>query len=745
VNANVVSGDTGSTTDENGIFSITAEIDEELTVSHIGFELFTTIVASKQLTILLIPMVVKGEEIIVRGGLSGESLGQATSSITVFSSKDLKNMDGSHFQSLIDEVPNLNWAGGTSRPRYFQIRGIGERSHYFGEGPPNFSVGFVMDDIDLSGMGMAGLLYDLDQVEIFKGPQSSIYGSNALAGLISLHSTDPVDEFGANIRLTVGGDNLERFSGLINIPLSEILSARFGFESGTSDGYRTNQFLDLTNTNSRDESIIRGKVLYKPNDNLKVLYTSLNAELNNKYDAWAPDNNEDFKTYTNQQGWDRQGTDAYSVKGEYTKKKFNGTIIKSRSETDLVHSYDGDWGNDEYWLQEPYLFDPDITGWNYEFYDSTARNRINDSYEVRLKYGNFVVGYFDKNLKENDKSTGYLFGGDATSGSSQFDLEVEAVYSQLELTLFNKLKFLAKFRAETDEIKYNGNSSYYGDPFEPDSFNVNHELWGGKVVLQYETGNYSNIYTSISKGYKAGGINQHPSLLAGNIPYDPETMVNYEFGLRIHTQKTGLNLTLFKALRNDQQVLISQKKDEENPNTFIYYTANATTGKLSGLELDGSYRISDQLSFSGSMGIINSHVDPFTVQIDTSTAITLGEREAAHAPKYSFNLSFDYNDSEGLFYKVELAGKDKFYFSDSHDEISKSYQLLNGHIGYHFGDFSIKIWGRNILDERYAVRGFYFGLEPVWNEEVQDHEYPYKKFVSYGNPLQFGVTFDCKL
>ena len=75
----------------------------------------------------------------------------------------------------------MNWAGGTSRPRYFQIRGVGERSHYFGEGPPNFSVGFVLDDIDLSGLGMAGIMHDIKQVEIFKGPQSSVYGPNAVS------------------------------------------------------------------------------------------------------------------------------------------------------------------------------------------------------------------------------------------------------------------------------------------------------------------------------------------------------------------------------------------------------------------------------------------------------------------------------------------------------------------------------------------------------------------------------------
>jgi outer membrane receptor protein involved in Fe transport len=686
--------------------------------------------------------ILPGKEIVIRAGLKEESLQRSASSVTVIDALSIKRIDGNHFQDVMESIPNLNAAGGTSRPRYFQIRGIGERSQYFAEGPPNFSVGFVMDDIDLSGMGMAGLLYDLEQIEVFKGPQSTIFGPNALAGLISLRSKEPNQSFTANIRLTGGTDNIQRLNGMVNIPLGETLALRMALESGSGDGFRTNKFLNKTNTNGRNETIVREKLLFVPTENFNTILTFFHAKLDNKYDTWAPDNNEYLFTYTNQQGIDSQETNAFSLRTNLSRKNLNATLIVSQSETDLVHAYDGDWGNDDYWLQPPYYFDPNITYWNYEFYDSTARNRLNKTIEGRIRYGDIVVGYYAKSLLEKDDANGWLYGGDASSATSQFDFNVSAVYTQVEKKLFNKFVLLATVRKETNSIKYEGTANYYGEPLDFVSFNVKHNLWGGKFALQYFTNDNLNLYAGVSYGYKAGGVNQHPLLVSENRPYNPEFMTNLEIGFRRYAEKSTLHLSAFLAKRLDQQVSISSQQQEGDPNSFIFYKSNATTGSLNGLELEGSFQLSSALSFTGSLGLLNTHVDAFAFESDSGVILTLGDRPAAHAPKYSFNIAMDFGQDEGIFARVELSGKDKFYFSDSHNEISNPYQLLNGHVGYNFGNWSVKIWGRNILDIRYEIRGFYFGLEPIWNDALQDHEYPDKKYISYGDPEHFGVTVD---
>ena len=82
---------------------------------------------------------------------------------------------------MINAIPNLTWTGGTSRPRYIQIRGIGENSQFEGE-TPDSTVRFLVDDLDFTGVGTIGNLFDVQQVEVLRGPQAGAFGANAAGG-----------------------------------------------------------------------------------------------------------------------------------------------------------------------------------------------------------------------------------------------------------------------------------------------------------------------------------------------------------------------------------------------------------------------------------------------------------------------------------------------------------------------------------------------------------------------------------
>src|ERR1700683_3166023 len=154
----------------------------------------------------------KLDEIVVTATLRSVSLEDLPGSVSVLGPETLRDAGQQHVEDVLALVPNLNWAGDTSRPRYFQIRGIGELLQY--QGAPNPSVGFLIDDIDFSGLGTAATLFDVDHIEVLHGPQGTLYGANALAGLIYMQSAAPADTFGGRVELDAG-DYAERSVGAV--------------------------------------------------------------------------------------------------------------------------------------------------------------------------------------------------------------------------------------------------------------------------------------------------------------------------------------------------------------------------------------------------------------------------------------------------------------------------------------------------------------------------------------------------
>src|SRR5450755_2217207 len=229
------------------------------------------------------------DEIVVTATLRSVTLEELPGSASVLNESTLRDAGQQHFDDVLPLVPNLNWAGDTSRPRYFQIRGIGELQQY--QGAPNPSVGFIIDDIDFSGLGSAVTLFDVDHIEVLRGPQGTLYGANALAGLIYVKTADPSGTFGGRAEFDAGDYNERSYGAVLTGPLAELDSAfRLAVQHYSSDGFYHNAYLSRSNTDSRDELTLRGKWLYQPNEDWRVLLTLMRTQIDNGYDAFAIDN-----------------------------------------------------------------------------------------------------------------------------------------------------------------------------------------------------------------------------------------------------------------------------------------------------------------------------------------------------------------------------------------------------------------------------------------------------------------------
>ena len=251
------------------------------------------------------------DEVVVTASLRPTSVAQLPQSVTVLDAETLREAGVQHFEDVLGMIPNLNWAAGTSRPRFFQLRGIGEVEQY--QGAPNPSVGFLIDDIDFSGVGMPATLFDVQQIQVLRGPQGTTYGANALAGLISVRTADPGTEFELHGEAT-GATYDTRAAG---IAIGDGMAGgdagwRLVAQQYRSDGFRHDAYYDMNTTNGYDEGTLRGKLHWQINADLQADLTLMHVNINNGYDAWSIYNT--ATTYSNQPGRDEQRSNGIALR-----------------------------------------------------------------------------------------------------------------------------------------------------------------------------------------------------------------------------------------------------------------------------------------------------------------------------------------------------------------------------------------------------------------------------------------------
>jgi len=249
------------------------------------------------------------------------------------------------------------------------------------------------------------------------------------------------------------------------------------------------------------------------------------------------------------------------------------------------------------------------------------------------------------------------------------------------------------------------------------------------VSLRHEIDERRTVYARLARGYKAGGFNIGEALPENLLTYDTETLHNLEVGLRAGNESGSLttDVALFYMRRYDQQVPTGVQLVPGDPLTFVQYTDNAAGGENYGIEGTLAWRLASLLVDARLALLETSYLD-YTIE---DIGLDLSGREQAHAPQYQFDLGLEYRRSR-YFARVDFAGVDDFYFDDSHDERAPSRVLTNMKAGLSGKHWRAEVWVRNLFDEYYSQRGFWFGNEPP--------AFTPKRYVQAGDPRHFGLT-----
>lgn len=656
------------------------------------------------------------EEIVVYADFRGSLLEQLDGSVSVLGETQIEDQNARHLEELLLNAPNINMAGGASRARFYQIRGIGERSQY--SEPLNPSVGVLIDGVDFSAGGSATTLYDVEQVEILMGPQGTRYGSNALAGLIHMQSKAPTPTLQYGAQAEVGNYDTRSYAGYISGPLSDNLQLRLSGQQLKSDGYSNNLYYDRP-TNNRDESTLRGRLRWEADGRTRLDVSLMHIDIDNGYDVFSLDNHRD--TLSDEPGFDRQKSTALNFK--LTTRHFDYftlETIASLAESDIDYGYDEDWvysgfHPEDYSATDHYFRKREQHSLELRFLSNDNSRLLNDSTD-------WVAGIYtlDQDVSLERRYT-YL----ATPFHSDFSTERVAAYAETSTALSSALSLDVGLRVERYEARY--------EDSEMLAFRPEKTLIGGKFALNYQTATAGLLYTSASRGYKTGGFNASGTLEAERREYDAEYLWNYEIGYkgRFVDNRLGLRLALFYMDRSDVQISTYTELPHADAGTeFIDYIGNASSGNNYGLELNSDWVVNSRLSLQASLGLLDTQYEDYNNPNPDS--IELESREQSHAPGYQFALGAQFLVLPNLDLSLSWQGRDDFYFSDSHDVRSDSYQLWHASLNYQLNNWRFTLWGRNLGDEDYAVRGYKFGNDPRIDYESMAYTQP-------GEPRHYGL------
>ena len=673
------------------------------------------------------------EEVIVTANKREENILKVNTSITSLSAKKVEDTRTWGLSGLSAIVPNYNYQElGVSFQQIQSIRGI----QVFSENP---AVSTYIDDvnnIDILANGFA--FTDIERIEVLRGPQGTLYGRNAMGGVVNIITKKPINVTTAFAEVSLGNLGIQRYSGGFKTPIVKG-KLFFGLNGlfQKQDGFLKN---DIANTSTTDASL-NGKLVGSENN----LY-------GNMYLKWLAGKRLTFTlNFKGQQDKSSnsgfmvsQFSDTYAFQNP---DKINLARISSHERNILNSSLVAKYQAPAFTITsisalQTIAFgfkDLDFPGIYHSYYDGNIGEllppqkvwsqelRINSTKETKLQYTAGLYAFTQKGYEPTTNTAYELSDAEAAAyalpngsflinrnRSNNYGL---AAFGEMNYALNSKLKatFGIRYDHEKREAIFNG----FGDAvliggvvteIKPNlTASGTYAAVSPKFALSYTPNDNDNFYVTYSRGFRAGGIN--PSSLPAGIrqTFDPEYSNNYEIG--------------YKSLFADKKVSIAasafliQWQDLQFYNLvapFTYARENVGNAQSAGFEIEFSALPKKGLQFDGSLGINATKYKDFDLKrvnfgtgVETITAI--GGNKLSNAPGHTLFLGAQYD------YEINAKTKAVFRFEvrnigDSYTDIQNqikqpSYTLLNTRVGFNFNKFGVFVWGQNLTNKRYLAYG----------------------------------------
>lgn len=691
------------------------------------------------------------EEVVVTAQRRSESLQETPIAVTALSNEALISRNVVTTQDLMRVTPGLQvstqTAGDSGGSATFFLRGLGQQRAGNGSEP---AVGIYIDDFYFPSLqGSAFSILDIEQVEVLRGPQGTLFGRNTIGGAVRYTTRKPDSDFAGYVTATVGNLGRADVTGVLNLPIGDQLAVRLTAGRLDTDGYvKTGNDADDAGASRTD--LGRLQLRWNPSDSVSVDVGAQYTKQELDGFAWAQPGPIAPRPGTLPFIWNSipplGGANPYdnrvvsacdycqpgTTRREFSESETssaNATIVWDITDSITLKSLTG-------WFEVDASSYSDIDGSPMPIFGPSA---VSSDRSVSQE---FQLGgsSFDDALKwlagvyyyENDNDLGKPGTGNTVLGSFSAGAilprttTTQAVFVDASYALTDKLSVLAGIRNSKDEkdvAAYNGVTGVRTDA-ESGSWSSTTPRLG----LQYQWTDSIMTYATASEGFRGGGFNYVGS--SGEFfEFDPEQQRSYEAGARMDLldRRLRLNPTVFYAKWEDIQV----QSVVPTPFGVFIVLDNAAEATIYGFELEAEAAVTDALRVYGNVATLKMEYD----DIGSATGITVNSK-FQRAPELTWSIGADYTiDFSGGGELVTTLGwssqdEQNSTPTDSDTLVLPSYGLLSARVAYtsEGGSWTAAVYGTNLTDEVYYVGGVNYAAN------VGTAHY------DLGRPREYGLT-----
>lgn len=697
-----------------------------------------------------------------------QSIQEVPVSIATLSGEKFENMfsSGDDILALATKVPGLyaESSNGRVAPRFY-MRGLGNTDFDLAASQP---VSIIMDEVVMENVVLKSFpLFDVDQVEVIRGPQGTLFGRNTTAGIIKFTSRKPTDEFEAVVRAGVGSYGLQNFEGAVSGGLTDEISARLSVLKQSKDDWITNGHTGEKNAmGGHDDQAVRFQVAYQPSDALDLLFnyhtrtlegtssifranvlTTGQEGLNGNYDrdkVYFDSGDNNPQEYDNS-GW---SLNVNYDQGDYTLTSITAMeTAEGRSLGDIdggvIRNADGTFPSDVSYVEYQDDFGNDLVSYpGFLPFGAVTEDQLDDleqfTQEFRIASNTTQplswqagVFYFDSSFS--------VTSIDGFFGATQVFHENStwAVFGQSTYQLTDKLSVIGGLRYTEDEKSLSvGKQNEDGFALvigaasiqDYDKVNVSDGQWSWEGMANYRLDDDISLYARVSNGFRAQSIQGRDIAFEGSpSTAEAETIMSYEAGFKsdLIDKTLRLNGAIFHYTIDDIQLTAVGG----NGNNIGLTNAGKGTGQ--GFEIDAEYRATENLTLTAGYSLNSTELEDKDLRIatcgsgactpldpidpDNGGAIVHGN-PFPNAPESIFTATGRYtlpmgNDGEMFVYSdYAYQGKTSLFIYDTKEYVTDGQFELGLRVGYiHYDmDFEVALFGRNITDEDNLKAGIDF-------------------------------------